>query len=444
MNKNADKEVPSSSNNGFEETAFCSSSHCDDDVESSSWSSSSNNAHLNDDDDDDDVEEPTSFIKNVEDSNSKATTNHAVCSPSSSSSSSQYQNDRQRQRRRRRHQVKPQTPREHWCCCSCCCGGYDDDDDDDDYLADDDDRNGHNKEDDYTLDHDDDDASPLCVTRVLRYCRLLPPSPRLKEGPIHKNIRFLLWWTILLDWIVALIACLSFTQWMTCCGEPILDMPGMMNNNNNNNNNNNEIMQIFLYSYVGIVLVQIIPVVREGSCIPWNLMNPIVGFVVGFVLFFNDKPMTALIIWILQISSVALQFVTYRHYSILHRESKRRLERAKAQLLERPKNRHGYQQNKRERVRRELQRRCTKSLYRLRKHLIGVSINIVLAIATLLLIVYVARKGGMCVKDGGTPSLFLFNDEEMECSIHDPSKGTTRYETCDSDSGESECYVPFF
>mmetsp|Transcript_26472 Transcript_26472/g.64503 ORF Transcript_26472/g.64503 Transcript_26472/m.64503 type:complete len:477 (-) Transcript_26472:531-1961(-) len=366
------------------------------------------------------AEEPT-FISTDSSNSSKATTNHAVCNPSSP-----------KRRQRRRRQVKPQTPRERWCCC-----GHDAADNDIAYY-DDFDHDGPNNE--YVYDNDNNDDNSCCGTGVLRYCRLLPPTAAAKEHPIKKKIRHLLWWTILLDLAVALTACLSFDdQQLMCCGEPIFTIPGV--------ENLDQVIRIVLYVYLGVVVVQILPVVREG-CIPWNLMNPIFGFCLGFVLFFvnDDAPMAALCIWILQIISVALEFVTYRHYLILHGESKKRLERANAQLLVAQKQspRRGYQQSKRERVRRELQNRHVKSLYRLRKHLIGVSINILLVIATLLLIVYVAKQGGMCVKDSGTPSLFLFNNsdnDEMECTNSSEGK---RYAICDIDSGESECYFPFF
>jgi len=147
--------------------------------------------------------------------------------------------------------------------------------------------------------------------------------------------------------------------------------------------------------------------------------------------------MVALCVWILQIISVALEFVTYRLYSILFKESKQRLESAEHQWNQKP--RRGYQLSRKERVRRELRSRHSKALFRSRKHMIGVAINILFVISTLLLIVYVARREGICIKDGGTPSLILFN-EEMECSA---SEGK-RYETCDLDMGETECYFPFF
>lgn len=236
----------------------------------------------------------------------------------------------------------------------------------------------------------------------------------------------------MLDLAVALIAVFSYEHLLMCCGEPILGVPGI--------NDVHQAIQIVLYMYLGVVVVQVLPVVREG-CIPWNLMNPIFGLVLGFVLFLNDAPMAALCIWILLIISVALEFVAYRHYSILHRESKQRLDRANhnAQGVAKVPKRDYYHQTKQERIRRELQNRHTKSLYRLRKHAIGVFINTLMAIATLMLIIYVAKQGGMCVKDGGTPSLFLFNDQ-MECN----SSEGNRYATCDSDLGESECYFPFF
>lgn len=293
--------------------------------------------------------------------------------------------------RRRQRPVQPRTPEERYCC-----------------RAD---------EIDYDIDDQPVWEGGSCLIRLLRYCRLMPPRPN--EHVIKRRIRFLLWWTMLLDLAVAVVALTCFGTVLTCCQEPILDLP-------------QQTISILLDAYFGVVLLQIFFVVREG-CIPFNLVNPIFGLACGFVLFWNDVPMAALCIWILQIVSVALEFVTYRQYSILWKEAKRRLEQS--QQGKRP--RRSYQQSQQDRVLRELRRRHSKSLNRLRKHMIGVFINVLLVIATLVLIVYVAKRGGMCVKDGGTPSLFVWNDE-MECN-----KGA-RYETCDLDSGESECYFPFF
>lgn len=323
------------------------------------------------------------FLQDVdlgEPTSQSGTTHHAICNDHSTTV--------------KRRQRKPQTPKEQFCgCCQ--------------------DSNST-----ISMDYDlDDDQVFFDDGGILRYCRILPPRP--DEHSVKRRIRFLLWWTMLLDLAVAVVSLLSFGPVVTCCGEPILVMAGM---------DLDQVIPICLYVYLGVVLLEILPVVREG-CIPWNLMNPLLGFALGFVLFLNGAPMVALVTWTIQIVSVALEFVTYRHYSILWKESKQRLEMAER------KRGGGHKQ---ERDRRELCRRRRKALFRLRKHMIGVSINVLLVIATLLLIVYLARQEGMCIQNGGTPSLFLVQ-EEMECQ-----PASKRYETCDLDLGETECYFPFF
>jgi len=169
---------------------------------------------------------------------SKGTTNHAICD-------SKRQREYHHQKRR---PVKPETPKEQFCCCCPM----------DNHI-------------DYDLDDQPVFEDGSCGIQVLRYCRLVAPRP--DEHPVKRKIRFLLWWTMLLDLAVAVVSLLSFgTTMMTCCGEPIFAVPGI---------DIYQVVQIFLYAYLGVVMLEILPVVREG-CIPWNLMNPIFGFFFGF------------------------------------------------------------------------------------------------------------------------------------------------------------------
>jgi len=70
-------------------------------------------------------------------------------------------------------------------------------------------------------------TSKSCGIRFLRYFRLLSPRPR--EHPIQKEVRHLLWWTILLDLVVALVAICSYgdgaSARITCCGDGSQSFP---------------------------------------------------------------------------------------------------------------------------------------------------------------------------------------------------------------------------
>jgi len=196
-------------------------------------------------------------------------------------------------------------------------------------------------------------------------------------------------------------------------------------------------MSILVHAYRIDVVLEIHPVVREGP-IPWNLMTPIFGLFFGFVIFFvnESSPMQALSVWILQVVSVTLEFVIYRHYGILLEELEQRLEVVDKQLLAHKK---GYQQkSKLPRPRREIQSRHIRIRTRLQKYSIGVFINIFSVLVTLLLIVYVARKVGMCVKDGNRTLFSL--EPKMECDLCEGG----RCQVCDWELGDAECYFPFF
>jgi hypothetical protein len=116
----------------------------------------------------------------------------------------------------------------------------------------------------------EDDSNFL---KCLRHLRILPPSP--DEHPIRKKIRVLIWWTLFVDFIVALVSVLSYGEATTCCGEAVFSLPGM---------DLNKVMKILSYIYMIGIIVEIYPVVREGA-IPWNLINPVFGFAISFVVF---------------------------------------------------------------------------------------------------------------------------------------------------------------
>lgn len=262
--------------------------------------------------------------------------------------------------------------------------------------------------------------------KCLRYFRVLPPHP--DEHPIKKRIRHLIWYTLLVDFVVALVSILSYGEATTCCGEPIFSLPSL---------DLNDAINIMMYIYMIGLIVEIHPVVREGP-IPWNLMNPVFGFFIGFVVFVDDSPVEAVSVWIMELVSVVLEFVTYRHYVTLFGESAKELEHMEERLAQNPKR--GYKRITIQRERREMREDHSKARAKLRKHLIGVSINVVLVVVTLLLIIFVAKSGGMCVKDNNAPNIFQ-PDQQEECDLCNGRK----CQVCNlEEGGETQCYFPYF
>eukprot|EP00980_Cylindrotheca_fusiformis_P005123 scaffold1087_cov136-Cylindrotheca_fusiformis.AAC.9 len=260
----------------------------------------------------------------------------------------------------------------------------------------------------------------------LRYFRIIAPNP--DESPIKRRIRHLIWSTLIVDFIVALVSVLSYGEATTCCGEPIFSLPGI---------ELNDAMNILMYIYMIGLVLEIHPVVREGP-IPWNLLNPIFGFFIGFVVFVDDSPVEAVSVWILDLVSIVLECVTLRYYLRLYRESEVELEAMDGKLAKHPKR--GYKRITIQRERREMREQHSKETSRLRRHMIGVVINLVLLFVTLLLIIFVAKSGGMCVKDNKTPNIFR-SDQQDECELCDGRE----CQVCDVEGDEeTQCYFPYF
>jgi hypothetical protein len=279
----------------------------------------------------------------------------------------------------------------------------------------------NNVDDDFCV-FENDSKFQMC----LRYFRILSPHP--EENVLKKRIRHLIWYSLIVDFVVALVSILSYGKATTCCGEPIFSLPGL---------DLNKAITIMMYIYMIGLIVEIHPVVREGP-IPWNLMNPVFGFFIGFVVFVDDSPVEAISVWILEVVTVVLEFITYLHYLTLFLELGERLEEVDERLALHPKR--GYQRSSIQRERRERRDQHATARTKLRKHLIGVSINIILVVVTLLFIIFVAKSGGMCVKDNGSPSIF-HPDQQDKCNL---CQGK-RIQICDLEvSGETQCYFPYF
>jgi hypothetical protein len=279
----------------------------------------------------------------------------------------------------------------------------------------------HTVDDDFCV-FENDSKFQMC----LRYFRILQPHP--EEHALKKRIRYLIWYSLIVDFVVALVSILSYGKATTCCGEPIFSLPGL---------DLNKAVNIMMYIYMIGIIVEIHPVVREGL-IPWNLMNPIFGFFIGFVVFVDDSRVEAVSVWILEVVTVVLEFITYRHYLTLFGESGERLEEVDERLALFPKR--GYERITIQRERRELRQQHAQARAKLRRHLIGVSMNIVLVVITLLVIIFVAKSGGMCVKDNASPNIFQ-SDQQDECNL---CQGK-RCQICDlEESEETQCYFPYF
>ena len=287
----------------------------------------------------------------------------------------------------------------------------------------------------------------------LRYLRILPPVKQ--EGSTRRKVRISIWATLTLDFCVAIVSILTYGGEVTmCCGTPTMtSIPGI---------DFNLLMNIIAYIYLVGIILEIVPVVREGP-IPWNLLNPIFGSALSFAVFVDDSKAEAISIWVLELGTVILEFYTYIKLRKLHRRAETRLERLSQniesyELSERDPEKprlsaqDSYRNNYNLRERRTLRIEHAASEMTLRYHFIGVTVNFTLVGLTLLLIILVARGGGMC-KVGGV-GLDLFNtDQKGRCGecisqfgakercqlCNDPPEGMEP-----SEDNIIQCYYPYF
>ena len=158
-------------------------------------------------------------------------------------------------------------------------------------------------------------------------------------------------------------------------------------------------------------------------------MNPIFGSCLSFAVFVDDSKAEAISIWILELGSVILEFLTYINLRKLYAREERRLEKLTSSIssykrdvrerdseLQEMSVKDEYRKNYYLRERRNLRVEHSASQRKLRYHFIGVCVNFTLLGLTLLLIILVARGGGMC-KVGGE-GLDLFNtDQKGRCNM---------------------------
>lgn len=266
--------------------------------------------------------------------------------------------------------------------------------------------------------------------RILRYLRLLPPTPN--EHPLRRRMRILTWWALLLDFLVAIVSILTFGEITSCCGEVIF--PGKFDWN--------KLMQVISYLYLIGIFIEIHPVVREIGPVPWNLVNPIFGFMISFAVFVDDSRAEAISIWILEMGSIVLEFIIYRCRLTLYREESTKLGEVNQNIknVKGEKYSGSYKKTQLQRERRQLREKHIQERKNLKTHFIAVGVNITLVCVTLLLIIFVAKSGGMCVRDGERPSLFQQNQQDRcpECA------GSKKdCEIC-NDDGSTVCYYPYY
>ncbi|KAG7339781.1 hypothetical protein IV203_025460 [Nitzschia inconspicua] len=328
---------------------------------------------------------------------------------------------------------------------------------------------------------DYDDSGDNCCVRCLRSTRLMAPYPN--ENPLKKRVRIVTWTSLVLDLLAAIVAITTYDGVTTCCGQPIMDIAG--------NFPWEKIITAVTFLYIFLIFLEVIPVVREGF--PFNLMNPFIGFLITFAVFFDDSIVEAASMWVIEALAVACETYVFRMHSILYKQRVERLEKIEdaintlrstkrkiKQLYQSGKSlnvsNHSMgsvsyddgsndsfldeadttddmttggksigtdiskvRENKLYRERRMLRESNAIDRRKLRYHLIGVCVNIFLVGLSLLIICVISKNRGLCIIDMEAPNVFK-NDQLQRCYGCQGSVGTC--EICHL-NGTSQCYYPY-
>lgn len=293
--------------------------------------------------------------------------------------------------------------------------------------------------------------------RALRYVRILPPTPN--ETPVKLLTRIFLWCSLSLDIGICVVAITTFTTINTCCGQSIWNVGGTIDWN--------KTMKIVCIIYAVAIFLEVIPVVREG--IPLNMINPIFGFMISFAVFFDNSRNEAITMWALEVCAVIFEFLVYRCRCIVYNANKSRIDEIEGKLDTTrkakkssnatiamggapPKDSYdgfgdidddvtttNYYEMKLLRERRSLRTEVASERVNLRYHLVGVIFNAILIFVTLMVVIFIAKSGGLCISDYQTPNPFA-QDQHALCPACRSVSGVC--EICAETT--AQCYYPYY
>ena len=162
---------------------------------------------------------------------------------------------------------------------------------------------------------------------AMRYMRLL--APHKDESVQKRNIRIFTWTAMALDFIAAMVAVCTYKGATKCCGEDIFDI--MLDINW-------DVLFKFVTSlYLVVVFAEIIPVIKKG--VPFNIINPTIGFMITIGMFFDDSVMEAVAMWIIEALAIFFEFLVYRTNAQIFRETNNKLKKIDQDLIDLKKSR---------------------------------------------------------------------------------------------------------
>jgi hypothetical protein len=243
---------------------------------------------------------------------------------------------------------------------------------------------------------------------------------------------------LLCDITAASVAVATFSDVTYCCGKPILDMAG------NNNIPWKDTIRIGTYVYLGMVFLEVYPVIRKGF--PFNIVNPLVGFVITLAMFFNNNKIQALAMWAVETAAIVCEFALFRLKLRQMANQEKELREVGLQTKSVRDIREGEEPDEPQKELSRLRQRY----YQLKEDqlqentvvwylAIASYINIALSILVLTAILVISQGGGLCVDEFNLPNPFDL-DQLGRCSYCANTTGVCNVCT----DTVQQCYYPFY
>jgi hypothetical protein len=231
-------------------------------------------------------------------------------------------------------------------------------------------------------------------------------------------------------------------------------------------------MAVISYLYILGILLEFLPVVRQSG-IPWNMLNPMFGFLLTFAVFFDDSRTEAISMWIIETIAIFFDFLVYRLKLQKRVDRLARLDEINDLLSSNMKTKkkgalnsslHSTRSSVRSNVdfdglgtieeaiggsgdhkeikllreRRKIRLWLQTEQLHINYHLTGVVINSILVFITMIFIISMLTTGGLCVLSDDMPNPFS-QDPLSRCPDCANVKG--QCQICNPSS--SMCYYPY-